>query len=75
MVNRTNKLIRNTIILGFGQFLPKLVSLITLPILTAGLTTSEYGIYDLILSTQSLLIPLMTLQIQQAIFRKLIRVC
>ena len=42
MVNRTNKLIRNTIILGFGQFLPKLVSLITLPILTAGLTTSEY---------------------------------
>lgn len=73
MVNRTNKLIRNTIILGFGQFLPKLVSLITLPILTAGLTTSEYGIYDLILSTQSLLIPLMTLQIQQAIFRKLIQ--
>ena len=73
MATRNEKLVKNTIILGFGQFLPKLTALITLPILTAALTTSEYGIYDLILTAQSLLMPLMTLQIQQGIFRKLIQ--
>jgi O-antigen/teichoic acid export membrane protein len=73
MATRNEKLVKNTIILGFGQFLPKLTALVTLPILTAALTTSEYGIYDLILTAQSLLMPLMTLQIQQGIFRKLIQ--
>ena len=73
MTSRTKNLLKNTVILGFGQFLPKLLAIITLPILTAALTTSEYGIYDLILSAESFLLPLMTLQIQQAVFRKLIR--
>lgn len=73
MATRNEKLVKNTIILGFGQFLPKLTALVTLPILTAALTTSEYGIYDLILTAQSLLMPLMTLQIQQGVFRKLIQ--
>lgn len=71
--DRTSILIKNTVILGFGQFLPKVTVLITLPILTKALTTSEYGIYDLILTVQSLLIPLMSLQIQQGIFRKLLK--
>lgn len=71
--DRTSKLIKNTLILGFGQFLPKVTVLITLPILTKALTTSEYGIYDLILTAESLLIPLMTLQVQQGIFRKLLQ--
>lgn len=73
MVTRNEKLVKNAVILGFGQFLPKITALVTLPILTADLTTSEYGIYDLILTAQSLLMPLMTLQIQQGVFRKLIQ--
>lgn len=73
MASRTGKLVKNTVILGFGQFLPRLLALITLPILTAALSTSDYGIYDLILAMESLIMPLMTLQIQQGIFRKIIQ--
>lgn len=71
-MNRNVELIKNTLILSIGTFVPKLMTLITLPILTACLNTTEYGNYDLILSLASLLIPVLTLQIQQAVFRHLI---
>lgn len=72
MENRNKELARNTIILGFGQLIPKFLTLIILPILTGYLSTEEFGTYDLVLSFASLLIPLMTLQIQQAVFRYLL---
>lgn len=72
MVDRNKELAINTVILGIGQLVPKLMALILLPILTAFLTTDEYGNYDLVLSIASLLIPIVTLQIQQAIFRFLL---
>ena len=72
MVDRNKELAKNTIILGIGQLIPKFLSLILLPLLTAYLTTEEYGNYDLILSIASLLIPVVTLQIQQAVFRYLL---
>lgn len=65
-------LIVNTLILALGQVVPSLIGLIILPVLTNCLTTSEYGIYDLILTLITLLIPFATLQIQQAAFRFLI---
>lgn len=72
MNKRSKELAINTIILGVGQFVPKLMALIVMPILTAYLSTDEYGTYDLMLSIASLLIPLMTLQVQQAVFRYLL---
>lgn len=45
---------------------------IALPILTLKLSKSEYGMYDLILTGVSFLIPLVTLQMQSAAFRFLI---
>jgi O-antigen/teichoic acid export membrane protein len=72
MTDRNKELARNTIILGFGQLVPKFLALIVLPILTGYLSTEEFGTYDLVLSFASLLIPLMTLQIQQAVFRYLL---
>lgn len=71
-MKREKSLIKNTLILSIGKFLPKLVSFITLPIVTARLTQSEYGTYDLILTLITLLIPVATLQIQSAAFRFLI---
>lgn len=73
MSNRTNALFRNTVILGVGQFIPKIVALVVLPLMTMALNTSDYGIYDIVLSAESLFMPLLTLQIQQAIFRKSIQ--
>lgn len=73
-MNRNKELIKNTFILGFGQLAPKIMAIITLPILTAYLTKIEYGTYDLSLSLISFLIPIITLQIQQAVLRYLFSV-
>ncbi len=70
--SRENELLKNTVILSLGKFLPKLVSVVTLPIITASLTKAEYGTYDLIDTLIMLLIPIATLQIQSAAFRFLI---
>lgn len=72
MQNRNKELAINTVILGVGQLIPKILSVIILPILTTYLSTVEYGNYDLILSFASLMIPILTLQIQQAVFRYLL---
>lgn len=71
-MSRESSLVKNTIILGFGTFLPTLVSLITTPILTGKLTNTEYGTFDLINTLVSLLLPVVTLQIQAAGFRFII---
>lgn len=70
--NREKNLAVNTIILSIGAFLPKLIAMITVPLLTKYLTKAEYGTYDLILSLVSLLLPAVTLMIQSAAFRFLI---
>lgn len=72
MADRNKELAINTVILGIGQLVPKLLALIVLPILTTYLSTEEYGVYDLITSFANLLIPILTLQIQQAVFRYLL---
>lgn len=69
---RNRNLAKNTVLLSIGQFIPKFVSMFTLPILTTWLTKTEYGIYDLANSMVSLIVPLTTLQIQQVAFRYLI---
>lgn len=71
-MNREKALAKNTIILAIGNVLPKAVSFVTLPILTACLTKAEYGTYDLVNTLVSLFLPLVTLQIQSAAFRFLI---
>ena len=42
-MEREKALAKNTIIIGFGTFLPKVASIITLPIVTGSLTKAEYG--------------------------------
>lgn len=71
-MNREKALAKNTLILSVGTFLPKLTTLIALPILTEYLSKSEYGVYDLINTLVSLLIPLITLKLEMATFRFLI---
>lgn len=71
---RALALMKNTMVLGLGTFLPKVASFVILPILTGCLTKTEYGIYDLVITMVSLLLPAVTLQIQTAAFRFLIEV-
>ena len=67
-MSREGKLAKNTLILSIGTFLPKLASIITLPILTGCLTRSEMGTYDVILILESLFLPTATFQILAVMF-------
>ncbi len=71
-MSREGQLAKNTLIISFGTFLPKIINVITLPIITAYLTKAEYGQYDLITTLVFLALPITTLQIQSAAFRFLI---
>ena len=71
-MSREGKFVKNTIILAFGTFLPRFASFIIFPIITGYLTKAELGSYDLITVLESLLLPVVTLQIQTAAFRFLI---
>ena len=71
-MDKDKTLAKNTVILTIGQFIPKLIAMVTLPIITKAFSTEEYGIYDLIISFAGLFMPLMTFMIQQAVFRFMI---
>lgn len=71
-MSKEKELIKNTIILSLGNFLSQLTSLITLPILTAYISKADYGIYELINTIISLIIPIVTVKIASAAFRFMI---
>ncbi len=71
-MNREKKLVQNTIILTIGKISTQLISFFLLPLYTAVLTTEEYGIVDLLNTCISLIVPVITLQIEHAVFRFLI---
>ena len=62
-------LAKNIILFAIGNFVPKLISFVLVPIYTAFLSTDEYGISDLINVTVSLFIPIITFTITDAILR------
>ena len=69
MKERNKELIKNTSLLMLGNIGSKMLSFILIPIYTSILTTSEYGIFDLLSTTESFLIPILTLDIGDAVFR------
>ena len=66
------ELAKNTAIISVGKICTQVVSFLLLPIYTGLLTTEEYGAVDLIITYTSLLLPLVTLQLEQALFRFLL---
>lgn len=63
------KLFSNTLILTIGQFSNKLLSFLLVPLYTALLTTGEYGTFDLVVTTVSLLSPVLTMVATDAVMR------
>lgn len=66
---KNNTLFKNTVIIGIGTICTKFISFMMVPLYTMWLLPEEYGNYDLIVSYLSLLIPIITFQLEQAIFR------
>ena len=61
-------------IITVGKVCTQLVSFLLLPLYTAILSTEDYGVVDLLNTLVALLLPIVTLQIDQALFRELVEV-
>ncbi len=69
MAEKHTYLAKNVVLFSINNFVPKLLSILLIPLYTHCLTTAEYGVSDLITTTVSLLIPIFTLDIQDAVLR------
>ena len=66
---REGKLLRHTCLLGVSSALCKAVSFFLLPLYTATLTPAEFGASDILVSTAVLLLPLVSCNAPEAVFR------
>ncbi len=73
-MSREKNLAKNTIIITIGKICTQLITFFLLPLYTGILSTSEYGTVDLLNTLVSLLLPIVTFQVEQAVFRELIEV-
>lgn len=71
-MNKKKQLAKNTIIIFIGKVCTQLISFFLLPLYTGYLKTSEYGIVDLITTYITLLVPIITLELEMSIFRYLV---
>lgn len=71
-MNKKKELAKNTVIIFFGRVCTQLISFFLLPLYTSYLSTSEYGTVDLIQTYVTLLVPIITLELEMSIFRYLI---
>ena len=60
---------KNTIIFAISSFGTKILSFLLVPLYTAVLTTSEYGVADLITTTATLLVFVLTINIASSVLR------
>lgn len=66
------RLIKNTLIFAVGSFGSRILSFIIVPLYSYYINTEAFGIYDLIITTVSMLTPIITLQISDGVYRWLI---
>lgn len=72
MEKRSKKLIKNTAILSFGNFLTKGIMFFMAPLFTRWISQNDYGVFDLVLTYISLIVPIVTLESSEAVFRFLV---
>ncbi|WP_459128067.1 oligosaccharide flippase family protein [Latilactobacillus curvatus] len=63
------KLVKNSIIFAIGNLGSKFIAILLLPLYTYYLTTTQYGVTDLIITTCSLFLPLISLSIYDGVLR------
>lgn len=71
-MNQKKQLVKNTIIIAIGKLSTQIISYILLPLYTAKLSPSEYGTYDFICTVSLFLCPIITLLMEESMFRFLI---
>lgn len=71
-MSKKKQLAKNTMIIFMGKLCTQLISFLLLPLYTGYLATKEFGIVDLIQTYVTLLVPLITLELEMSIFRYLV---
>ncbi len=71
-MNKKKELIKNTIIILLGKVCTQFLSFFLLPLYTGVLSSMEYGVVDLITTYMVLIVPIITLQLEMALFRELL---
>ena len=69
MNSKYSYLSKNIVLFAISGFVPKLLAFFLVPLYTSFLTPGEYGVSDLITTTVSLMLPIFTLDIQDAVMR------
>ena len=68
-MSRGKSLVKNTVILTIGNLGTKCVSFFLVPLYTVKLTTEDYGFVDLLNTFITLLLPIVSFQVSNALFR------
>lgn len=71
-MNYKSQLIQNTAIIAIGNLGTKIISFLLLRLYTSKLSTAEYGIYDFLVTLEVFLLPVITLLMEESMFRFLI---
>lgn len=71
-MSEKSRLLKNTWLIAMGNFGAKMVSFLLLPLYTSILSTEEYGTYDFIVAISAFLLPIVTLAMDEAMFRFII---
>lgn len=71
--NKSKELAKNTIVVSAGRLSTQLLGYLLLPLYTSALSKEEYGIVDLVNVYSQLLVPIVILQVDQALMRFMIK--
>lgn len=71
-MGRNKELAKNTIIIAVGKICTQFITFFLLPVYTHYLSTSEYGTVDMIITCTGLITPILSLQMERAVFRYLV---
>lgn len=71
-MNQKSQLVKNTMIIAIGKLSTQIISYLLLPLYTYKLSPSEFGTYDFICTLSLFLCPIITLLMEESMFRFLI---
>ena len=71
-MSQASKLLKNTAIIAIGKLGTQIISYLLLPLYTTKLAVAEYGTYDMVCTLSLFLCPMITMLMEESMFRFLI---
>lgn len=71
-MNQKKQLLINTVIIAIGKLSTQVISFLLLPLYTSKLSPEEYGTYDFLVTLSIFLLPIITMLMEESMFRFLI---